>query len=298
MVSDNPGHDSFHDIVGLFMAQSKNNIEAAQNRVSASGIPLPPEVVEGLTFLPYADFWEVIKFHPGYKLYERRQSYWASLSIFRQSIMDLLGVIADFEYSENNWEKKQNDQELDGFTRRIQKEIFSTTNSAHSLVEHCTRRLNKKIQIPLFKDHLEKFFENDGLHEFVIALRGTLHHLHMIEAGWQFEFDYVKQIKISRYVLHKSDIMQAFSQSADKDSAANREKAAIFLQSTDSTVDIKKLFEEYKKRTENFHMWFAEILSGNIMDPAHDIDRCINERDKFLKNQFAAILNQINYPDK
>src|SRR4051794_4545354 len=105
--------------------------------------------------------------HPGFKAWNRYDSYHVSLRIFNRTVPDLLRAIQRFETSlEDGILDRTKKEDLEDIEGAIQKELFAVTNAAHSLVDHA-RRLQKELQIVDYEEMRGKCFGEDRLHDFV-----------------------------------------------------------------------------------------------------------------------------------
>ncbi len=64
----------------------------------------------------------------------------------------------------------------------MQKELFATTDTAHSLIDHALR-VNELAEIAGYNARVSNIFGADGLQMFIKALRNLLRHVHSVEAG-------------------------------------------------------------------------------------------------------------------
>ena len=272
--------------------------EKVRAAMKAAVVPLPNEVVVRLVQLNHENVREVLVDHPGYKAWERLESYRISLRVFERTVPDLITVIELFEAAvEDDILSRKHQDKLHDIELAFQKELFATTNAAHSLVDHSTRRLQKVVNIPGYKAKLTDCFGNDGLHEFVIGLRTVLHHLHMIQAGRQIQ--YFEKGKKAKFTLKRDRMCFVFEQMSDSFGKTTLEHILAYLSELPETIDLKLVFEDYQRRANDFHTWFSGELASDSLIEIRDYERCLQESVKFSTCTFwkAMLGNWLNWKE-
>lgn len=267
-------------------ARKAERRERIRQAVAKGPAPLSHELMDALIHLFSSDVREIMQEHSGFALFEKRASYRISRSIFDTSVADLLAAIDAFSAralaeGSNLFSNPHGDDELRVFERRIQKELFAAANAAASLVDH-SRIIRDALKITDYPKHLERCFGAEGLHEFVIALRILLHHVHVVEAGWHLHYDFDAKTKQATFVIHKQTLLRVIPQH-------DLSKHALILsfveQQTDD-IDIKVLFAEYKKRVSLFHEWLVQQLQSDALAALHDYDRIMQEKQNLSTRQW------------
>src|SRR5438552_1946497 len=138
--------------------------EKLRKVLAEASMPLSDKDIETLVGIPDRDFQYIIRGHPGYKLAHRRASYRTSLSVFELCLADLVAVIDEFSAqatadNRDIFDVRGKDQ-LKAIERRVQKEMFATTNAAASLVDHC-RMVVRRVKIEGLREKLVECFGND-----------------------------------------------------------------------------------------------------------------------------------------
>jgi hypothetical protein len=176
--------------------------ERVRQAVKTSDAPLSEDLAAAVIAYFVTDMHEIMRGHAGYPFAERRNSYRTSLSIMERCLHDLLTAIDRFEaaaLSDDFFGPGRVDK-AKTFESEIQKELFATANAAVSLVDHA-RRVIKLHSLPDYEARRLEAFGSDGLHEFVTALRVLLHHLHVVDAGWNISQSFSKGTKSATFVL-------------------------------------------------------------------------------------------------
>jgi len=272
---------SLRDVIQVMNSQKRREVERIQALVEASTVPLPDDVVRALSMLNPADVRDVIRNHAGFKNWERLGSYRVALSVFRQCIDDLFSAISVFDTRSKDgsiFDARRNG-ELAGIKRVVQKELFSCANAAHSLVDHSTRRLQKSIEIPKYSEKLQMCFGNDGLHEFIISLRTLLHHLHMVEPGWNVQHNFEGGQQKGSFKLNRDELLKAIERER-KAFGKNLEKTLEFIQKSPASIDLENVFQDYRTRADTFYSWFDSELEAFPMEAVRDYERCLLESKK------------------
>ncbi len=244
------------------------------------GIPASPEVIKALTWLPrHAD--QILRSHPGHHLVSLRRSHQVSLSIFETAANHLVTAITDFEQEavrdNSTIFRRECDAQLKRIEENIQKEMFSVTAAAHSLVDH-TRRLVAKIPVAEFAEHRLILFGDDGLHEFVIGLRTLLHHLQIVAAGAQTIQSAAG--RSATFVLSRSALANAIEDHGGSFSAGQSTKIQSFIAGAPAHIDLRKLVEDYRDRALAFNQWLSKEIKTATPVEMSDYDRCRLEQKR------------------
>ena len=272
--------------------------EKVRAAVKAAGIPLPTEVVTKLAQLSHQDVREVLVDHPGFKAWERLGSYRISLRVFERAVPDLLKAIEIFGAAvEDDILSRRKQDELDDIESAIQKELFAVTNAAHSLVDH-SESIQELVDIPGYKAKRTEFFGNDGMHEFVRGFRNVLHHRHMIKAGWYIEHHFEKGTRAS-FTVSRNEVRFFIEQSAHRRSKAEHARILAYLSASPEVIDLKQVFEEYRRRVADFHAWYGEALASDSLIGLRDCERCLRESKNFGERTFwkAMLGNWLNWKE-
>jgi hypothetical protein len=252
--------------------------------IAASEAPLPSELAQAVIRLNGSHAREILRAHLGYRLAERRDSYVTSLAIMECCLQDLLASIQGFE-AEATAENSQlftrlQESKLRDFERRIQKELFATANAAASLVDH-SRRVKALNVIPDYESQRLGCFGIDGMHEFVIALRVILHHLHVVEAGWNVQTRFSEGTKTATFTINKTKVQQVLADSADSFSKTSIEAIRDYVEAAPEAMDLRAIFLDYRGRLMKFHAWMKNALSSESLVALRDYDRIIQEKINF-----------------
>lgn len=276
-MSPNLSMEPLNEILRRQQAQEHAQREAIREAVASASAPLSPELVTALIRLFDRDVHEIMRGHPGYELSERRASYQAALAILEGSIEDLLLAVDDFSARalvENpSIFSLREAQTLQAIENRIQKELFATANAAASLVDH-SRRVQKLLELSDHAARLQSHFGDDGLHEFVNALRVLLHHLHIVEAGYNLRRSYAEETSSATFVISKATLLRVIPQH----DLSKRERVLQYVNAQPESIDLKPLFGEYLRRVREFYAWFDNELASDSLVALRDYDRIMQEK--------------------
>src|SRR3546814_2608487 len=78
-------------------AQRTRQREAVWEALKAAAMPIPQTIVDELALLNPTDALDVLKDHPGFKVWQRWKSYQAALALFERCMADLFAAIEAFE---------------------------------------------------------------------------------------------------------------------------------------------------------------------------------------------------------
>lgn len=289
---------TLHMVVGRMNDQRLSREAVLREKLKASTVPLPPDLFEEVVQISSLHIDEVMTDHPGRAVWVRYSSYLVSAQVFDRAFKDLFSAIARFEEAVGrDIFDRRNELELADIESDVQKELFAATSAAHSLVDH-SRRLQKVVELADYSTKRADCFGTDDLHDFVIALRTLLHHLQAIEVRWNVrnsrEFG-----EEAGLMLHKSELQSALNQSEASFSAEQRQRLRAFMANAPDRIDLRSVFEKYKRRSEAFRSWFnAQLLSDDVA-VLRDYQRCIAENRKRSIRQMwnALICNWLNWAE-
>jgi len=257
--------------------------EAIRQAVEESPVPLPGPLVDAVVGQHDPRMREIMRSHAGYKLAERRTSYLTSLGIVQQSLQELLAAIGQFENEAlaegSTLFDHFHEHELECFELRIQRELFTTTNAVASLVDH-TRRVQKILNLPDFAAKLREHFGSEGLHDFVIALRVMLHHLHIVEAGWNMELSFSEGTKQASFKIERATLLRVIAEYPERFGRPADGPMRTFVEASDQSIDLRELFIEYRARLRAFHAWFKMQIDADSLLTLRDYDSIMLEKKK------------------
>jgi hypothetical protein len=279
--------------------------ERLRQAVAASSVPLPPELAHAVINLNDKYTRAILRGHAGFTLAERRDSYLTSLAVMEQCLDDLLAAICVFENAalaeDPTLFHRQDDAELRRFERRIQKELFATANAAASLVDHA-RRVDKCHALPDYQAKCVECFGTDGLHDFVIALRVMLHHLHMVEAGWNMTTGFSEGTKTATFKISKQAVLRVIEANPDRFKRPAEAAMRAYVDAAEDSIDLRAVFCDYRARMARFHAWLKAELESETMVALRDHDALIQRKVNadqlmFWKAMLGNWLNWKTPPD-
>jgi hypothetical protein len=257
-----------------------------RRRVAESSVPLPSDLRQHVIGLFNSDMRDIMRGHEGYWLAGKRDSYRTSLSILRRSIRTLLDMISSFEAEALAADSKLlgllGTERLNVIVLDTQKELFTCTNAAVSLVDHA-RRIVKAVSLSGYDSKRLECFGVDGLHEFVVSLRLLLHHLHVVDASWNLKIDLLGGAKKASFVLDKETLLRIIAENKDGLSSTQRDRARTYIAAQPSAIDISETFADYSARLDKFNDWLISELQSESIVSLRDYDSIIQE--KVLRDQ-------------
>src|SRR3546814_19236814 len=81
----------------MMRAQRTRQREAVWEALKAAAMPIPQTIVDELALLNPTDALDVLKDHPGFKVWQRWKSYQEALALFERCMADLFAAIEAFE---------------------------------------------------------------------------------------------------------------------------------------------------------------------------------------------------------
>ena len=269
--------------------------EVLRAEVASSKPPLKPELAEKLLCLNDRYVREILRSHAGFPLAQRWASYRASLAIMDCAFDDLIAAITEFETAvldDTDILGRVGEDKLRSIERKVQKELFATANAAASLVDH-TRRFHKLRPLIGYTEQLRACFVGDGLHEFVIALRVLLHHLHCIRAHWRITKDYRENKETATFCLARSNLLQAMHDNGDVSRVVH-----TFVEASPESIDVREIFLIYKNRVVNFHAWLENEFGKNLPPELCDYEFLLQQKKICDRRIFykAMLSNWLSWP--
>lgn len=224
---------------------------------------------------------DIMRSHEGYRLAGKRDSYRTSLDILRRSLRCLLDMISSFGAEalaeETNLFGPLGGERLGEIKLDIQKELFTCTNAAVSLVDHA-RRIVEKVSLPDYDSRRRECFGTDGLHELVVSLRVLLHHLHVVDAGWNLTSDYRSGTKTASFVLDKEALGRIIAENKKGLTSAQSIGATAYIDAQPSSIDLRQIFADYAARVDRFNDWLTSELQSESIVVLRDYDSIIQEK--------------------
>ena len=302
-MNNTPSKFSFEEFNKLWKHQEErkaSEFKQIQQSILESEIPLSDDLLDRIIDLSPAKSMEILRLHTGFPLNERREHYHSSLLIMKDSLKDLEEALINFEnqatLDDAEIMRFKNKKQLEAIKRCIQKELFSVTNAAASLVDH-SRRLNSRFKFNNYDAQREKHFGNDGLHDLIIGLRVLLHHLHIVKAGWSLTSNHRTGIKGANFMITREVLERALVQYTKKLGAQKTQSIQNFISQFTTTIDLLKIFQEYQTRLYSFHNWLTKQIKDYPPEALKDYDRCILKKNRHATRIYwnALIGNWLNW---
>lgn len=212
------------------------------------GTKLSDEDRRFIEHLSFTEFPEAITAHHGHAGAVKFASLKSALRLFRASSAALIALLDEFhEFSgapEFNYPASQG--QVDEIETRILKEVFTFSELAHSIQDHC-RRVQKVWKVADFQPKLVSHFGADGLHDFILSLRGAVHHITMFEADWELRWNDANE-RSSHYVLRKKELLE---------DCEKWDKGESYLAKAPEKIDVRSLVDDYIARHAGFYAWFV-----------------------------------------
>jgi len=268
--------------------------EAVREALIAARLPVPQGIVKDLALLRPEDARDVLKDHPGFKIWQRWKSYKAALAVFERSVRDLfeaIDALADQMRDENLF-TKPNQHKLDEGELHIHKELFAAGNAAHSLKDHASYRLQEVACVPEFKSKQAEHFGQDGLHDFVIALRTITHHIDVVEPGYHVTHRFGGETDEITFHLDR-DELRAIVESVKAEGGKYKinKPGRDYLDNAPAKIDVRATFQAYFERARAFHDWFKGTLERQPTSELQDFERCLKaNKDNAARTSWKMLL--------
>lgn len=197
--------------------------------------------------LNFTEFPRVISAHRGHKSSGKLESLTVARAQFDMACATIVDILDEFHsFSDGpGFHSPDNRVRFSRIIDRMRKELFTFSDLAHSVQDHA-RRVDKVWASPDYAAKLVEHFGIDRLHNFIIALRNALHHLHVFDAEWALRWNEAGE-KSAHFNLKKVELLD------DHDDWG---AAKPWLESAPDEIDVRALVTDYWTRHAAFYDWY------------------------------------------
>lgn len=215
-----------------------------------SAFPWSEPQITASTFRDFQRTSKTIERLPGAAIHDALEGVQFTLSIFLDSVEDLIDSIGAFKAMvdwPSFWERTRR-QEFRKLETMIQRGIFSSSMSAMALVDH-TRAFSKQVVIDRYEEKKNEVFADDPQHGFVHSLRRYVTHVRMTKGNWHIHSN--QEGKSIFFILGQQELLEWSDWSAP---------AREFIKLNPKGVNVESLFDSYARKVRGFHEWLrAEV---------------------------------------
>lgn len=228
---------------------------AALRSALAAGDAIEADDRLALSRLGFLEFPRVITAHPGHRASGKLESLTVARDQFEMAVVELLGIVDEFHAFADTPDFHEPDGRIafERIVARLRKELFTFSDLAHSVQDHC-RRVQEVWAAPDFRGRLGEHFGADGLHEFVIALRTALHHLHVFDAEWELRWAESGE-RSSHFNLKRRELLE------DHEGWG---RGRPWLDAAPEKIDVRSLVSAYAARHRSFYDWYLGWAGTNL----------------------------------
>lgn len=152
-----------------------------------------------------------------------------------------------------------------------------------------SRRLQKHFDFEGYNERLAEDFGTDGLHSFVIGLRILQHHLRILKAGWSMQSSFREGTRTATFNINTDTLKRVIAQQGER--FENDEPLKAYVNALPDRIDLRKMFEEYRRRMRLFNGWVTDQLASDSIVALRDYDCILLERKKFgTRTWWGALL--------
>lgn len=239
-------------------------LESAKN----ADLPWPKNLIKEIAFKVSPVDIEILQEHRGFILQERIDAVNKARQVFNRAVDDLLAIREQMAAADaaGRLSDRSVGDHLEAINISAQKEMFAAASAAHSLVEH-SRRLNKALHVEGYKERIS-YIAEDPQHNFMMCMRNNIHHFFVVDAGYQLITKWTDEGKKHSYsaIIHKHQLKRIESINRDKWNAAARQ----YIEKQDKTIDLLSLFQTYRHKINDIHMWWKEEIEKNAPEELID----------------------------
>jgi len=203
----------------------------------------------------FMEFPRVITAHRGHKASGKLESLTVARAQFDMACATILEILDEFHVFSDGpgFHSPDNRAPFNRIIDRMRKELFTFSDLAHSVQDHA-RRVDKVWSSPDYAAKLAEHFGSDRLHNFVIALRNALHHLHVFDAEWALRWNDAGD-KSAHFSLKKFELLN------DHDDWGS---AKPWLEAAPAEIDVRALVTDYRARHAAFYDWYLGWCAANM----------------------------------
>ena len=235
--------------------QKKEECIAAVRETLAGATELSDADKTALIQLNFMEFPRVITAHHGHKASAKLESLTVARAQFDMACATILEILDEFHaFSEGpGFHSPDNRATFNRIVARMRKELFTFSDLAHSVQDHA-RRVDKVWSSPDYAAKLIVHFGPDRLHNFVIALRNALHHVHVFDAEWVLRWNGAGE-KSAHFNLKKFELL---------DEHSDWGAAKPWLETAPAEIDVRALVTDYRARHAAFYDWYLGWCAANM----------------------------------
>lgn len=233
-------------------------------------LPWTEEILTNAHFNNFQAARSAIKEHPGYLIHAAIASLKKSYSIFQASVSDLFRACQDFEEASvsSTLLGRPFRDKYERLVLAVEKELFSTCCAAMALVDH-SRNIQRVWPVTDYSGQMSETFSNE--HEFVQCLRNYVNHNRTAPLAWQQNWRFDNSAPTTTFSLRREALMRT--------GAKWSSGAKLFLSAQPENINIRNIFEDYRKRATSFHEWFifeVEKLNKSNVEEYRKHERFLN----------------------
>lgn len=262
-------------------AERAKRIDAARARF-AKIETLTEDDRKALFSFNFLDFPKVATALPGFEGDSKLESLLIARRQFEMACDTLLELLDDFHaFSDTpDFHHRSARHRFDLLIDRIRKELFTVSTLAHSVQDHC-RRVRSAWNPTDFTDRLAACFGDDGLHDFVIALRNGLHHQRIFDAEWALRWSESGE-KSSHINLKRDELVNEGGDWA---------KGRRWLDNAPEEIDVRSLITEYRARAAAFYDWLLGWCDLNVPPKVAEYrEMCRRQKAWIARSQWSLAL--------
>ena len=235
--------------------QEKEERVATVREALAGAAELSDADRTALIRLNFTEFPRVITAHRGHKASGKLQSLTVARTQFDMASATILEILNEFHVFSDSprFQSPDNRAPFNRIIERMRKELFTFSNLAHSVQDHA-RQVDKVWSSPDYSAKLTEYFGSDRLHNFVIALRNALHHLHVFDAEWALRWNDAGE-KSAHFNLKKFELLN------DHDDWGATKP---WLEVAPMEIDVRALVTDYHGRHAAFYDWYLGWCAANM----------------------------------
>jgi hypothetical protein len=95
----------------------------------------------------------------------------------------------------------------------------------------------------------------------------------MVRPGWRVRYGFDDKTHEASFCLDKKEL----SAVVQREKHTMKQAGQRYLENAPEHIDLQQAFEEYRKRTGEFHLWFSRAVKEHPLEALRDYERCVRE---------------------
>ena len=283
--------DDLDGLRHVFQVMNEHNRKKTEQLLAGlKDSPLDKEGLEAVAMLGPGEANYFLRHHPGHELEQALSSLWNMLDVFRCACKGIQRENTKFAAlaGKDEFSHREMQAEVDAIQNEIRKEIFAASGAAFSIVG-LSYKVFPKVEVPGYRERVEREFAKSGDHHFIKCLRNEMSHSWFPPANWKV----FKSIQEGQSVSFEFDCSQLL-----RYGEFNR-TAQEYILASGSGIDVVCLFESYSQKVESLYSWLSKAIDDYLPESIHEYRKCVKAQKAYSSRcLWRVLIEQVGIPNK